>query len=64
MFKKLETEEEVRAAFSAGILWYCYRFEEAIHKPECGDEWDGADAYVRAWRGRGSDWDTYVYLED
>lgn len=66
-FKVIETEEELRAAYDAGLLWWKYTDEKTYHKEDTGY---GVAVTTRAWRARayedgsGPSWEAYVLVED
>ncbi len=58
-FKVIETEEELRSAHSAGLLWYKYK--DGDYKPELDYS---TDFLAHHWRTRQGDWDSYILVED
>lgn len=67
-FKVIETEEELRSAYSAGLIWWRHADDDQFHKEDTGF---GIDITLRAWRGRAYKddkgsmaWEAYVLVED
>ena len=66
-FKVIETEEELRTAYSAGLMWWKYADEVVYNKEDTGY---GVDVTIGAWRARaykdgsGPSWEAYVLVED
>lgn len=66
-FKVIETEEELRTAYSAGLMWWKYADEVVYNKEDTGY---GVDVTTGAWRARaykdgsGPSWEAYVLVED
>lgn len=67
-FKVIETEEELRAAYSAGLLWWKYEDDHLFHREDFGF---GEALMVKAWKDRGYvdaplkwSWQAYVLVED
>jgi len=65
-FKVIETEEELRSAHSAGLLWF-----KGASDPEYTKEFMAIDDLVPDWRGRAEHaaeskymWDYYILVED
>lgn len=59
-FRVIETEEELRSAHSAGLLWYKYRGHD-VFAPEFVVS---VSELVRDWRARGGGWNSYILIED
>lgn len=59
-FKVIETEEELRSAHSAGLLWYKYPNHDG-YTPEFAVN---TSELVRDWRTRRGGWDSYILIED
>ncbi len=59
-FKVIETEEELLAAHSAGLLWYKYA-DHCKYSPEFVHN---TAEMAREWRTRLDGWDSYVLVED
>ncbi len=59
-FKVIETEEELRSAHSAGLLWWKYR-DNDLFRPEYKIN---TSELVRDWRTRRGSWDSYILIED
>ena len=67
-FKVIETEEELRAAYSAGLMWWKYADEVVYNKEDTGY---GVGVTIRAWKDRAyrddpspMSWEAYVLVED
>ena len=66
-FRVIETEEELRSAYDAGLMWWKYTDARTYSKEDTGL---GVDLTLRAWReraykdGGGSSWEAYVLVED
>lgn len=59
-FKVIETEEELRSAHSAGLLWYKYRDHDL-----CAPEYEiNTSELVRDWRTRQGGWESCILVED
>lgn len=57
-FKVIETEEDLRAAYSAGLLWY-----KIAHQTEYTKEYLPIDAFLEDWKER-TTWESYILVED
>ena len=57
-FKVIETEEELRSAHSAGLLWY-----KMAHQTEYFKEFLPIDAFLEDWKTR-TTWESYILVED
>ena len=67
-FKVIETEEELRTAYNAGLMWWKYEDDLWFHREDLGF---GEAMTVKAWKGRGYadapskwSWEAYVLVED
>ena len=60
-FKVIETEEELRSAHSAGLLWYKYNTVGDDFAPEFMV--NTADM-AHEWRTRQGGWESYILVED
>lgn len=66
-FKVIETEEELRAAYDAGLMWWKYADDVQFHREDMGY---GIAVTLRAWKNRaynddkGLSWEAYVLVED
>ena len=68
-FKVIETEEELRTAYNAGLMWWKYTDDWAsYHKEDMGF---GINVTLGAWRNRAyrddegnMAWEAYVLVED
>lgn len=59
-FKVIKTEEELRSAHSAGLLWWKYRDKDLF-----GPEYEiNTSELVRDWRTRRGSWESYILVED
>lgn len=57
-FKVIETEEEIRSAHSAGLLWY-----KIAHQTEYIREYLPLSTFLEDWKKR-TTWDSYILVED
>jgi len=63
-FKVIETEEEFRAAYSAGLMWWKASVGGEFHREDTGF---GINVTLGAWRNRADlrmSWEAYVLVED
>jgi hypothetical protein len=67
-FKVIETEEEIRSAFSAGLMWWKADGYAQFHREDTGF---GINVTLGAWRNRAyrddpshMSWEAYVLVED
>lgn len=66
-FKVIETEEELRSAFTAGLMWWKADDDTQFYREDTGF---GVNVTLRAWRARvyedgsGPSWEAYVLVED
>ena len=60
-FKVIETEEELRSAHSAGLLWF-----KGANDPEYAEEYLTIDELVSDWHRRAEHaaWESYILVED
>ena len=57
-FKVIETEEELRSAHSAGLLWY-----KIAHQTEYTKEYLPLSTLLEDWKKRAT-WESYILVED
>ena len=67
-FKVIETEEELRSAFTAGLMWWKADGDTQFYREDTGF---GVNVTLRAWKGRAykddasrMSWEAYVLVED
>ena len=63
-FKVIETEEELRSAHSAGLLWFKYNGVEGGVEAFSPEFVVNTSELAHEWRIRQGSWESYILVED